>query len=134
MEEAVRLVGEPSQEKGRLVCNQVYYSIQERAVEEKLLPWCQAHASTLVAYSPLGQGRILHHPLLKEIARSSGGTPAQVALAFLISRGAISIPKSSSISRAKENVGAMKLKISKEDGVRLNEVFPVRTRRTLPMI
>src|SRR6059058_4576591 len=41
-----------------IVSNQVEYSLVDRAVEETILPYCQRAKITLIAYSPLGQGRI----------------------------------------------------------------------------
>src|SRR2546422_963553 len=41
-----------------IVSNQVEYSLVDRTVEEEILPYCQREKLTLIAYSPLGQGRI----------------------------------------------------------------------------
>src|SRR5207244_12295061 len=41
-----------------IVSNQVEYSLVDRAVEETILPYCQREKLTLIAYSPLGQGRV----------------------------------------------------------------------------
>src|SRR5690606_30530901 len=52
LEEAVRLVGE-----GEIACNQVLYHLQERAIEQGVIPWCRDHGIAVVAYSPFGSGR-----------------------------------------------------------------------------
>lgn len=130
MDDAVRLVGE-----GKIACNQVYYSIAERAAEEKLLPWCENKKIPLVAYSPLGQGKLPHHATLSEIAKELNATPSQVALAFLVqNKNVISIPKSSDVARTKENVQAMKIKLSPILMEKLNHAFPLKTRRSLPTV
>src|SRR5262249_33038323 len=41
---------------GSLVCNQVLYHLQERALEHAVLPWCEKHGVAVVAYSPFGHG------------------------------------------------------------------------------
>src|ERR1700761_9296532 len=41
-------------DEGHLVCNQVLYHLEERAVEHAVLPWCQQHRVAMVAYSPFG--------------------------------------------------------------------------------
>ncbi len=61
--------------------NQVLYNLSRRGIEFDLLPWCQEHGIPIMAYSPIEQGRILHHPELIHIAKAYQATPAQVALA-----------------------------------------------------
>src|SRR4051794_9544186 len=39
---------------GKIACNQVLYHLQERAVEHAVIPWCEAHGTAVVAYSPFG--------------------------------------------------------------------------------
>jgi diketogulonate reductase-like aldo/keto reductase len=135
MEEAVKIVGKPDEQAGRLVCDQVYYSIKERAAGVKLLPWCRKHKVRLVAYSPLGQGRLPEHRALTDIAADLKVTPAQVALAYLIhDENVIAIPKSSNAERTRENVRAMKIRLTDQQMERLSEAFPVNPRRSLPMV
>lgn len=130
MEEATKLVGEE-----KIVCNQVYYSIAERAVESKLLPWCRAHHVTLVSYSPLGQGRLADNSALNQVARELKATSAQIALAFLIRRGdVITIPKSSDVQRTRENIQAMQIALTEDQVRRLEEAFPLIPRGRLPTV
>ncbi|MGA2065781.1 MAG: aldo/keto reductase [Thermoguttaceae bacterium] len=42
--------------RGRAETNQLPYSLLWRAVEYEILPWCRAHATGLLCYSPLAQG------------------------------------------------------------------------------
>jgi diketogulonate reductase-like aldo/keto reductase len=127
LEEAVKI--------GKPVCNQVYYSIEERTVEARILPWCRAQGIRVVAYSPLGQGRLPEHKELEAIAAEVNATPAQVALSFLIhDKNVIAIPKSSDAERARENVGAMKISLTDQHLERLNAAFPLKARRGLPTL
>ena len=68
---------------------------RRRGIEFDLLPWSPAHSMPVMAYSPLGNdGRMLRHPELQRIATSHGASPAQIALAWVLSRpGVIAIPK-----------------------------------------
>ena len=130
MEEALRLVG-----PGRIACNQVLYHLGERAIEHALLPWCIQRGIAVVAYSPLGQGPLASHKVLKEIAMARNAAPAQVALKFLIRQpGVFAIPKASSAAHAVENAAADALELSAEDVARLDQAFPSKKRRGLPMI
>lgn len=111
--------------------NQVLYNLSRRGIEHDLLPWCQAHAIPVMAYSPIEQGRLVHHPELIRVAKAYQATPAQVALAFLLERdGVIAIPKSANLARVRENRDAVDLDISDEDWSTLDAAFPPPARNT----
>lgn len=111
--------------------NQVLYNLSRRGIEHDLLPWCQTHAIPVMAYSPIEQGRLVHHPELIRVAKAYQATPAQVALAFLLEReGVIAIPKSANPARVRENRDAVDLDISDEDWSALDVAFPPPARKT----
>lgn len=127
--------------KGRIACNQVLYHLRERAIEHRVIPWCEAHGVTVTAYSPFGhddfpssssaQGRAL-----QAIADSHGATPRQVALAFLTRRpSVIAIPKASSAEHAAENAARGSLRLSDAEIAALDNAFPRgREPASLPML
>lgn len=55
------------------------------------------------AWSPLGQGKILENPVLKQIAAKHAKTVAQIILRWHLDIGNIVIPKSSTPARIEEN-------------------------------
>lgn len=111
--------------------NQVLYNLSRRGIEYDLLPWCQSRGIPVMAYSPIEQGRLVHHPELIRIAKAYQATPAQVALAFILERdGVVAIPKSSNIRRVRENRDAVDLDISDEDWAALDAAFPPPARKT----
>jgi 2,5-diketo-D-gluconate reductase A len=55
------------------------------------------------AYSPIAQGEVLGDPVIVDIARQVGKTPAQVVLRWHIQRGDIVFPKSKTADRVREN-------------------------------
>jgi aryl-alcohol dehydrogenase-like predicted oxidoreductase len=62
---------------------------------------------------------------VRELARDKGCTPAQLALAWLLSRaGVIPIPGTSSQDRLLENVRAADLHLSKAEIARIEEIVP----------
>lgn len=68
-----------------LVCNQVGYHLKNRHVENNVLPYCQEHGITLMAYSPFGQAGFpavgtKEREVLDEIGSHYGKTAYQVAL------------------------------------------------------
>jgi aryl-alcohol dehydrogenase-like predicted oxidoreductase len=99
---------------GRVLSNQVSYSLVDRGPERDLLPYAQANQRVVIAYSPIGQGLLsgkydsdnrpsnrvragssLFLPenldraagliaALREVADAHEATPAQIALAWVI--------------------------------------------------
>ena len=133
-----------------LASNQVEYSLINRKVEfNGLLSCCQGLGITLLAYSPLAQGlltgkytsktpppgirgrrysrRVLENiqpliRLLQDIGRNhEGKTTAQVAINWLICKGAVPIPGAKNAKQAMENAGALGWELSSEEMDRLDQ-------------
>jgi aryl-alcohol dehydrogenase-like predicted oxidoreductase len=119
------------------------YSLWERRVEKEILPAARELGIGLVPYSPLGRGfltgavnvdaleesdfrrsnprfskesaranqRIVD--VVRDVAQQSGATPAQVALAWVLSRGSdvVPIPGTKRVRYLEENVDALSLKL-----------------------
>lgn len=67
------------------------------------------------AYSPLGLGVDLQHPVVDEIARRLEKAPAQVVLRWHLQAGRIAIPKSVTPSRIAENFAVTDFELSSDD-------------------
>ncbi|MDE0214447.1 MAG: aldo/keto reductase [Deltaproteobacteria bacterium] len=116
-----------------IVSNQVLYNLRRREIERTLMPYCQRHGVTIIAYTPLDSGRLAAGrglfssrgaKVLQELAEAHRKTAAQVALNWCISHdGVIAIPKSDSVSRTAENCGASDWRLSAEDMARLDRAF-----------
>jgi len=127
-----------------LVSNQVQYSLLYREPERNgLFDVCRELNVTLIAYSPLAMGVLTgkytpdNSPpgirgrryrrdflaqvqplidLLREIGEARGGlTPAQVALNWVMCKGAVPIPGAKNARQAHENVGALGWRLSDEE-------------------
>ena len=127
--------------EGRIVCNQVLYNLEERAIEHAVLPWCEKHGVATVAYSPFGHGSFpeAHSPagrVLAAIAANHGATPRQVALRFLVRHpSTFTIPKASSPDHAAENASAGLLELTEAELDRIDATFPPGPPpRRLPML
>jgi diketogulonate reductase-like aldo/keto reductase len=117
----------------QIVSNQVLYNLNERGIEEELLPYCLENGITVLAYTPLDDGNLAARPrfmpskrirVLEEISRETGRTSAQVALNWCTSRGnVVAIPKSDSVERTVENCGASGWRLSEAQLNLLDEVF-----------
>ncbi|MFD5376221.1 aldo/keto reductase [Streptomyces griseoincarnatus] len=104
--------------------DQVLYNLSRRGIEWDLLPWCREAGVTVMAYSPIEQGRLLGAEALDAVARSLGATPTQVALAWVLQQGVTAIPRSGSPDHVRENRGAVDLHLPAEALDVLDEAFP----------
>ena len=86
---------------------------EARAFHEK-------HGIATQSWSPLGQGKLLAHPAIADIAAKLGRTPAQVIIRWHIDNGLVVIPKSVTPSRISENFKVFDFKLTAEDLDTLN--------------
>ena len=124
MEEAFALPG-----GDEMATDQILYNLEHRGIEWDLLPWCRERGLPIMAYSPIGHSggekkELLGNRTVKSVAKRHGVTPAQVALAWLLQRDVVAIPKASSPDHVRENRGALELKLTKQDFIDLDEPFP----------
>jgi diketogulonate reductase-like aldo/keto reductase len=73
------------------------------------------HGVVTEAWSPLGQGLALRHPVVAELAHRHGRTPAQVVLRWHVQLGNVAIPKSTTPSRIRENIGLFDFALAEAD-------------------
>ena len=125
-----------------LATNQVEFSLLRTMPESNgLLRACKELGVTLLAYSPIGQGRLTGkysaanppkgrrqfsdypmqeiEPILAELRRlgerHGGKTPAQVALNWIICKGAVPIPGAKNRQQAEQNAGALGWRLSADE-------------------
>ncbi|MGC8781876.1 MAG: aldo/keto reductase [Anaerolineae bacterium] len=133
-----------------LASNQVHYSLLHRDPERTgLLDACRELGVTLIAYSPLEQGLLSgkygpqnpppglrgrrYRPAylariqpaietLRAIGERHGKAPNQVALNWLISKGAVPIPGAKNARQVQENAGALGWRLTAEEIAALDGV------------
>ena len=116
---------------GDVATNQVLYNLGRRGIEYDLLPWSAKHTVPVMAYSPIGQGRLASHRELLRIGQAHGASPAQIALAFVLSRpGVIAIPKSGKVEHVRDNAAAADIALTDADRTALDAVFPPPRRKS----
>jgi len=73
---------------------------------------------------------------LKKLAADVGCTPAQLALAWLLAQpSVVTIPKSSTRERVKENFGALDVKLPADVIAALDKAFPPpKAKQSLQML
>ena len=116
--------------------NQMLYNLARRNIEWDLLASCVEQGCPIMAYSPIEQGRLLRHPVLRAVAGRHGATPAQVALAWVLRLdGVAAIPKAGTPQHVMENRRALDLRLSAADLALFDEAFPPpRGPQPLPLL
>jgi len=135
LEEVTAIAGAPA-------CNQVLYNLGERAIEHAVIPWCQAHGTAVVAYTPLGSSATIYDAgsaqgrVLRDISAAHGVTSRQVALNFLLRQpNLFVIPKAARIEHVRENAAAPNFELTTAEIAAIEAVFGRGPRpRHLPMI
>ncbi len=137
-----------------LATNQVEHSLLRRRPETGgLAATCDRLGVRILAYSPIGQGRLTGkysaaspppgdrgfsaHPMeqvdevvavLREVGDAHDRTPAQVALRWLVEKGSIPIPGAKNADQAAQNAGALGWSLGAEEVARLDAVGLEGTR------
>jgi methylglyoxal/glyoxal reductase len=91
-------------------------------VQEDLLAFDVRARICHEAWSPLTRGRFLDNPVITEVARKYGKTPAQVVLRWDIELGVVTIPKSVHRDRILENSKVFDFELAHEDVVRISSL------------
>jgi diketogulonate reductase-like aldo/keto reductase len=115
---------------GACATNQVLYNLGSRGIEFDLLPWCRARSMPVMAYSPVGQaGSLLRSAALKAVAGRHGATPAQIAIAWTLQPGVVSIPKAADPAHVRQNAAAALIRLTAEDHATLDAAHPPPRRK-----
>lgn len=88
--------------------------------QQALLDYARAHDMALIAYTPLGRGRMLEEPVIRDIAARHQALPSQVALSWLLEQDAVAaIPKAASLANQQSNLDALRLRLDEQDRARI---------------
>jgi 2,5-diketo-D-gluconate reductase B len=86
-----------------IVCNQVEY--HPYLSQQKVIDAARKHGAMVMAYAPLGIGKVHDDPQLTAIGRGHGKSAAQVALRWLIQQKSVGgIPKAAGLVHCRENL------------------------------
>ncbi len=102
--------------------------------QSELVEFCKYKNIVVTAYSPLGSpgnfGKaknmpvIVEDPVIIEIAKAHGKTPAQIMIRWAIDRGTVPIPKSVTPERISENIAVFDFELTPDDMSRIATLDP----------
>ncbi|WCK56685.1 aldo/keto reductase [Aneurinibacillus sp. Ricciae_BoGa-3] len=81
----------------------------------ELRTFCESKGIKVEAWSPLGSGKLLDNPVIKEVADKYNKTVAQVILRWDLQHDIITIPKSTKEHRIIENAAIFDFELSADD-------------------
>lgn len=104
----------------RIASTQMNYSVAHRDIEKDLLPYCTENEMAILAYYPLGHGRLVESSsfsgsVIEEIGKNHGGKSApQIALNWFYSKhkSVFPIPRASNPDHVEENAKAIGWKMT----------------------
>lgn len=90
--------------------------------QKDILNFCREKQIVITAYSPLARGKVFESDLLKNIAKLKNCNPGQITLAWLLKKGIVVIPKSSSEEHIISNMQALSIDITDEESVQIDNL------------
>jgi len=112
--------------KSEIASIQVNYSLLHRGAEGELLPFCQKNGIAILAYYPLGHGRLASESVkMRAVCTQTSKTSSQVSLNWLASTpNVFPIPRASNPDHVRENLGASGWRLTPEERAELERQFP----------
>lgn len=109
---------------------QLNYNLAHREVEKEILPYCEREKIALIAYYPLGHGKLSRNPKgISEVvsSRSSKISATQVALSWLTTRSenVFPIPRASKVDHVREDALAGDIELSGQEMELLGKQYPI---------
>jgi diketogulonate reductase-like aldo/keto reductase len=90
------------------------------AYNEKLLKYCKEKNIVLEAWGPLGQGRVIENPILKQIAQKYNKSVSQICLRWCVQHNIIPLPKSAHKERIVQNFDIFDFALTQDDMETIN--------------
>jgi diketogulonate reductase-like aldo/keto reductase len=112
--------------KHKIVANQIKHNLWAKFIDIESIKYCQNNNIMVIAHKPFGKGKIITNkiPLLSELAKKYKKTEAQIVLSWLMSRkNTVVIFKSVQLKHLKENLGALKFRLTESDCKKLNSLM-----------
>lgn len=91
-------------------------------MQKETLEYCRENHIQVEAWSPLGRGKVLDDPVLKEIADAHKKSPAQIALRWCLQHDVIPLPKTTHTERMDENADLFGFVLTPEEMKKIDDM------------
>ncbi|MFD2639062.1 aldo/keto reductase [Piscibacillus salipiscarius] len=102
------------------VINQIEY--HPHLTQQEVKTFCDKEDIQMEAWSPLKRGRLFEDPTITQIAERHGKSPAQVILRWDVQNHVITIPKSVTPSRIRDNADIFDFNLSEDEMDQINRM------------
>lgn len=97
---------------------EIHPSYQQKGLRD----WCIERNIVIEGWSPLNRGKMLEHPLIKELAEKYGKSPAQICISWAVQNGVIPITSAENEQWMRESIEASRFCLDKEDLDRFQDI------------
>jgi len=108
MDQAKEILGDSP-----ILTNQV--EVHPFLANRKVVEHAQKLGIKVTGYMPLAVGKVMEDETLQRIAGERNATPAQIAIAWVASRGVVPIPSSTRPSHQKANLDALEIQLTEDE-------------------
>ena len=112
-----------------ITVNQVEY--HPYCNQEDLLTFCKKYNIVLTAYCPMAHGEITTDPVLEDIGQKHKKSAGQVSLRWLVQKGLVIIPKTSSEKHMRENLEIFDFSLSIEEMEKIDSLNDKKIKRII---
>lgn len=90
--------------------------------QKEILEYCMEKDIVVTAYSPLARGKVFESDLLQKIAQKKECSPGQITIAWLLKKGMVAIPKSSSEEHIIANLQALSINLTEDESAQIDSL------------
>ncbi|MFW6180428.1 MAG: aldo/keto reductase, partial [Spirochaetota bacterium] len=91
-------------------------------LQPELLDYCSRQEIQVEAWSPLTRARFLDNPVIQEVARAHGRSPAQVLLRWDLQHRVVTLPRSTKEEHIRENAQVFDFELTDEEMKKLDDL------------
>ena len=99
-----------------ITANQMNYNLlHQHEVTAEMKDYCASNNIQIIAYQPVKRQEVMNNEYIKVVANKYNASPAQIALAWLLSQNVLAIPKAVQKAHIDDNVAAANIVLSSDD-------------------
>ncbi len=102
--------------------------------QQEVTKYCKEKEIVVQSWSPMARGKVFGNEVLERIAAKHNKSVSQISLRWIIQKDVMVIPKSTHLSRIKENIDLFNFQLSDEEVVEINNLPEMGFSGELPNV